>query len=581
MTRHTLLLLPVLLAGCAPARPPAPAPPAAGQDWVEATLARLPLERKVAQMVVGWMGGEYLPHDSDAYDRLRDLVVGRGVGGMLVSIGPPLEVAARLNALQRLADVPLLIAADLERGAGMRLTGGVIPPALQLGGATEFPPALAFGAAGDDGLVRAAARITAVEARAVGIHVNFAPVVDVNSNPANPIINTRSFGEDPAAVGRLAAAYVEGLRAGGMLAVAKHFPGHGDAATDSHLELPIIAADLDRLRSVELVPFRAAVDAGVDGIMSAHIALPRVSGDSVPATLSPRLLRGLLDSELDFRGLVIADQLNMGALVRRYGPAEIPVLAVEAGADVLLIPPDIGVAIDAVVAAVRSGRLAEARIDASVRRILAAKARLALHVERTVALERVPELVGGREGERLAQRVAERALTLVRDRARLVPLPAGRTLLVIYSEEPDAALGRVLERELARARELTVRRIAGSDAALTSLAADAAAYDAVVLAAFVRVVSWRGSVALPEAAARAFGEVAARRPAVLVSFGSPYLLTQAPGIGSYLLAWGFDDASQRAAARALRGELVPPGRLPISIPPHHALGEGARAGGGP
>jgi beta-N-acetylhexosaminidase len=589
MTRLTPVLFPLLLvlpavAVRAPAGPLPPAPAAAraaAEDalWVDSVLAGLTLREKVGQMVMGWMGGEYLPHDSDAYDRLAELVRTQRVGGMLVSVGPPLEVAARLNELQRISGLPLLIAADLERGTGMRLTAWSLPSGLHLGGGIELPPALAFGAAGDPALAREAGLLTAREGRAVGIHMNFAPVLDINSNPANPIINTRSYGEDPDAVARLGTAFAAGLQAGGMLAVAKHFPGHGDADVDSHIDLPLLGADLARLRRVELVPFRAAVAAGIDGVMSAHIALPRVAGDSVPATLSPRLLSGLLRDELGFGGLIVADQLNMGALVRRYGAADIPVRAVEAGADILLIPPDVATAIDAVVAAVRSGRIAEARIDESVRRILHAKARVGLHRSRTVELDAVPAVVGGRAGAALARAVAEAAVTLVRDRDRVVPLPArGRTLLVVYSDEATPGLARVLQQELARGGGVRVVQLSGARPDLAPLL-DAGPADAVVVAAFVRIASGSGTASLPGELAGELRRLAAARRMLLISFGNPYLLSQVPEAGGYLLAWGFDAASQRAAARVLRGELAPRGRLPVSLPPYHRRGESV--GGGP
>jgi beta-glucosidase-like glycosyl hydrolase len=289
------------------------------------------------------------------------------VGGFIVGVGPSYSTASFLNELQGGSKVPLLMTADLEWGPGTRLRG-----------ATVLPINMAIGAAGAPSLAYEAGRITGLEARAAGLHVAYAPVADVNVNPRNPVINTRAYGGDAALVSARVVEFVRGARSAGLLTVAKHFPGHGDTEVDSHIDLPIIHVDRRRADVVELVPFRAAVDAGVAGVMSAHIAFPALAGDSTPATLSHRLMTGLLQEELGFRGLVITDALDMGAIVRRYGKREAAVLALEAGADILLMPPELAPAVEAVVAAVESGRVTESRIDHSVRKLLRAKAELDL-----------------------------------------------------------------------------------------------------------------------------------------------------------------------------------------------------------
>ena len=558
-------------------------PAGSAEAWVDATLERLPLRRKVAQLVVPWMDGAYLAAGSPAYERLRDWVAEQGVGGLIVSIGPPLEVAAKLNMLQELADVPLLVAADVERGPGQRLAGGTaLPWGLELGGGTDFPPIMALGAAADESLAYEVGRITAVEARAVGIHMAFAPVMDVNSNPDNPIINVRSYGEDPRLVARLGAAHIRGLQEHGVLATAKHFPGHGDTSTDSHLGLPVLAVDRARADSVELVPFRAAIEAGVAAVMVAHVAFPALAGDSLPATLSPRLTTGLLRNELGFDGLVVVDALDMGAITTRFGAEEAAVRALEAGADVLLMPVDVAATIDAVVAAVRSGRLSEARIDESVRKLLALKARLGLHERSRVDLERIPYLVGQAEHADVARRIAERSFTLVRDHGHLVPLrphPSRRVLSIVYTDDPDPFAGRVFQRGI-RARFPGARTafITASvhRSELDSLLAAADSADVVLFSPFVRVVSGKGRIAIPEAVAAFVEAIAARRPTLVTSFGNPYLLTQFPSVGTYALAWGQGAAEQEAAVRALTGEAPITGRLPITIPPDHPIGSGIR-----
>ncbi|HLU25409.1 MAG TPA: glycoside hydrolase family 3 N-terminal domain-containing protein [Longimicrobiales bacterium] len=579
----------LVLAGCAGAGVsgvPEPRPEDVAADrWIEETLARLTLRQKIGQLIVPWIGGEYLAVDSDAHDRLREWVQEYGVGGFVVSIGPPLEIAAKLNVLQRLADVPLLIAADMESGPGMRLRGGVVLPyGWDMGGGTRFPPLMALGAVGDERLAYEVGRITAIEARAVGVHMVYAPVVDVNNNPANPIINTRSYGEDPALVSRLAAAHIRGLQEHGLLATAKHFPGHGDTGVDSHIDLPVITVDKERADAVELVPYRAAIEAGVAAVMSAHIAFPALTGDSVPATLSPRLLTGLLREELGFRGLVVTDALDMGGIVRRYGNGEAAVRALQAGADVLLMPPDIGAAVDAVERAVGRGDLTVERIDRSVRKVLAAKAALGLHRERTVDLDRIPEVVGGRAHAALAEEIAARSITAARDRDRLLPIDPGRVrriLSIVYTDDYDPLAGRAFHAELAERLagvEVEVVRLDGRTRpeVLDSLLATAAAADLALVSTFLRVAAWRGEAAVAEPVAAFVERLAAQRPTVVTAFGNPYVVTRFPGAGTHVLAWGQEEVTQRAAARALAGAQPITGVLPISIPPLHTTGAGLR-----
>ena len=553
----------------------------AARRWVDSTLASLDAKGKAGQMVMAWFGGQYMPVDSDAMGAAREVIQGAGVGGVIVSIGHPLALADRLNRFQGMAGVPLLVATDMEQGPGQRLAGGTLLPwGSDLGGGTEFPPVMAIGAAGDPALAYELGRITAVEARAVGIHLDFAPVLDVNNNPANPIINTRSYGQDPRAVARLGTAQIRGLQENGMLATAKHFPGHGDVSGDSHLTPLILRIDSDRADSVELVPFRAAIDAGVAAVMSAHIAFPALAGDSIlPATLSPRMLDSLLVRELGFDGLVVTDALNMGAIVEAFGAAEAAVLALQAGADILLQPADPASAVAALVGAVMDGRVPEARLDRSVRKILETKARVGLHRQRTVDLDAVADRVGGREHAAVARRIAAAGITLARDRAGLVPLrdPSARTLVLTYSDDVDPFAGRAFGAALASGLPRLSRMLIppGAPAAIVdSAAALAGSADRVILVSEVRVRSSKGSVAIEAPVAELFRSIAATRPTILVSFGSPYVIQQVPAVGTYLLGWGRDRASHQAVAAALLGEAPITGRLPIAIPPDLPLGAG-------
>lgn len=555
------------------------------REWVDRTLASLTLEQKIGQMVMPWIGGDYVPADSPEMDRLLGWVERDGIGGVVISVGMPLSYAAKLNALQRRARVPLLVASDMENGPGMRMAGIYsFPHLLAQGGSTEFPSTMAVGAAGSDTLAYGVGRVLAHEARAVGVHVTFGPVLDVNSNPDNPIINTRSYGEDPELVARLASAYIRGARDGGLQTTGKHFPGHGDTEVDSHLALPSIRADSTRLDAVELAPYREVLGpggVGLDGVMTAHIAVVGIEGsEAPPATLSEYFLTDVLRDRLDFRGLIYTDAMTMGAVVNRYGTTEPLLRAVEAGADVLLMPADVGEAIRTVAGAVRAGRLTEARIDASVRRLLEAKARAGLHEARLVDIERVDDAVGIRAHTELAQRIAERSITLARDTRGLVPLAASarRVLLLTYAGANDPIAGRTFAAALrGNGRNVRVVRVDArtTDAELEALRARADSADVVIAATFVAPFEGAGTIGTGGGfAGLVQGLASSGRPVIAVAFGSPYVLRLFPDVPAYLLAWGGQEVSQIAAARALLGQTPITGTLPVSVPPHLQRGEG-------
>jgi beta-N-acetylhexosaminidase len=540
--------------------------------WVEQTLGGLSLRGKVGQLVLPRITVDYMSAESDEHDRLRHWIEELGIGGVVIHAGTPLVLGAKLNMLQRMAAVPLLVTADLEPGP------------LQNATMTRFPPVMGVGATGDPRLAYEVGRITALEARAHGVHVTFAPVVDVNNNPDNPIINTRSYGEDPRRVAEFAIQHMRGLQQHGMLATAKHFPGHGNTSEDSHIELPVLTLDRAAAAEVELVPYEAVIPAGIGAVMTAHIAFPALTGDSVPATLHPKLTSALLRDELGFRGVVFTDALDMGAIVRHYGSGQAAVLAVLAGADGLLqpLPHDVPVVIDAVVAAVERGEIDSARIDASVRRLLAVKHLLGLERERYIELDRIPERVATRSHAAVGQQVAERSITVARDRQRLLPIDparAPRVLSIVYTDEAGGRPGGVLQAALAaRLPGMSALTLDGraSAARLDSVAVQAAAADVVLFSSFVSTRYLKGSVAIAPQVAAFIDQLAGRTPVVVASFGSPYVLAQLPGVGTHVLAWGGEDVSQRAAARALTGEIDVTGTLPINIPPHHAIGDGVR-----
>jgi beta-N-acetylhexosaminidase len=532
----------------------------------------LTLREKAAQLVMPWIAGEYWASDAAAMTAALQ-AVNEGVGGVIVGVGPsPYDIAEKLNTLQRASKLPLLVAADLESGPWMRIRGG-----------TAFPGNMALGATDRELDAYEVGRVIAVEGRAVGIHLDFAPVVDVNNNPRNPIINVRSFGENPQRVAELGAAFIRGLREHGMLSSAKHFPGHGDTGTDSHVALPVITASRARLDSVELVPFRAAIREGTDAVMSAHLAISGLSGEgSPPATLSPFILDTLLRRDLAFQGLIVTDALNMGAIVSRYGASQAAVMALRAGADILLMPADAKATIDAIVDAVARGEVSEARLDSSVARILAAKARVGLFQSRMVDINRIAAAVGSAPDLALAQDISQRSLVLVKDSLGLVPLRSPhrrRVLVVSYGNEAYRDVGGSFSAAVRGAMD-TLRTFrlwpASGPASFDSVRAEAAGAGAIVFLAASQPTAWRpDAVDIPDPVARLIEQLATGgAPLIAVSLGSPYVFAQIPNVPAYIVGWSDTDFIEQALARALLGMAPITGKLPVSLPPSFPAGTG-------
>ena len=586
----------VLLGSCGRAPAPsttAPAPslgahplswstPLSGRDraWVERTLERLSTRERVAQMVMLWVLGDYANVEDSTFVEVRTAVADDRIGGVIMSLGSPIEVAAKVNSLQQLAAVPLLVASDLEPGLGRLVGGTFVPTLMSAGSATIFPSNMAIAATGDPRDALEAGRIIGREARAIGIHLAFAPTVDVNNNPANPVINTRSFGEDPKRVAELAAAFVRGVQSEGVGATAKHFPGHGDTDTDSHLALPVVRSDANRLASVELVPFRASIDAGVVGVMTAHIALPAVGIDSSPATLEPRIVTTLLRDSLGFRGLAVTDALRMQAVGQGYTPEQAAVLAVQAGADILLSPTDVRKTIDAVTAAVEQGTIPAARIDQSARRILELKVRTRAARHAIVSLDSLRSTVGAPAHWAVARDIASRAITLLRDNAPLVPAAReGRIAVVTYAPELDVNAGRAFAGELrSLVPQTMVARIDPSTSMmeLDSLGLRVRGADRIIITTHVRTIEGAGRFAIAPRVAAWIDTLATRESVIVVANGNPYVIAQFPRIGSYMVTYGIDASLERAAARGIAGAAPIVGRAPISLPGFFVAGDGLR-----
>jgi beta-N-acetylhexosaminidase len=569
--------------------------------WADAELKRMTLDEKAGQLISVGINARFLNQESDEFKELRRQVEQNHIGGIILFRGPIYESVHLVNRMQQLSRLPLLISADLESGSGMRFDD-----------ATNLPWNMALGATGNPDYARRQGEVTAREARALGVEQIFAPVADVNNNAGNPVINVRSFGEDPAEVARFVAAFVEGAQNAGVIATAKHFPGHGDTATDSHRGLPVINVARARLDSIELVPFRAAIKSGVGAIMSAHIGLPQIDPTQVsplprdaivrpayaerevfaenavlPGTLSPAILTGLLRKDLGFDGIVVTDALDMSGLTIYFKQDEAAVRAVLAGADMLLKPADPDTVLRGLHAAVQSGRLTEKRIEESARKLLAAKYDLGLVKQRVTPLEEIDRLVAGPEALKLADEVAEHALTLVRDDAGLIRRadgvglrPGARVFNLAITNGDDRLFiaGPFASQmaQLGRRMDTVVLDYRSTEDEIRDALERAQKADVVIASMYGRVRSGAAnSTGLPEQGARVLSALLGKKvPVVGVSFGNPYLLQNFPALQTYVVAYGDMPSLQRAAARALTGQSDVTGRLPISLPGLYPRGTG-------
>jgi beta-N-acetylhexosaminidase len=570
---------------------PSSAHAAKGDKWAEKTLRKLSVEEKIGQVFMIWCRASFLNVEAPEYLQWREDMQKYHVGSFAMTVhvdGPfllrsePYEAAELLNRLQRESKLPLLFAADFERGVATRLQG-----------TTNFPHAMAFGADGKMEDAEAFGRITAQESRAVGVHWNFFPDADVNSNPANPIINTRSFGEDPTQVGDLVTAYIKGAHEAGMLTTVKHFPGHGDTATDSHLGVASVNVDRAHLDSIELPPFRRAIAAGVDSVMVAHVTVPALDSDpNHVATISTAVVSDLLEKQMGFKGLIVTDALDMAGLTHLFANdiGRAAVEAFKAGNDLLLIPADLGASYNSMLKAVQSGEISRQRLDHSVLKLLKLKASLGLNDTRTVDLSAIATSVGKPENIAFGQQVADAAITLVRDNGKVLPLKSKGTskaglpyttkeethnnvVAVLFSDDVRTDSGRAFGREF-RARIPDARviyvdpRMAGGMSDEVLKAVDEA--QTVVAAIYVIPTAGKvgNSVAMADATGTLLQQVldhAAEKTAV-VAMGNPYLASDFPKIENYMCTFSNATVSEVAAIKALFGEIAIRGHLPVTIP---------------
>ncbi len=529
------------------------------------------LDEKLGQMVVVYYWGRFTSKDGASFREVLRHVKENHAGGIMLEArrtpsgierGQVYPSAALVNELQRAAKIPLLVAADFENGTAMRLEEG-----------TSLPSAMAVAATGDAQFAYAAGKITALEARAAGLNWIFAPVCDVNSNPENPIINTRSFGEDPSRVAEFVSQYIRGVQENGAMATAKHFPGHGNVNTDSHISVPVIPGSAEELERIELAPFRAAIAAGVGAVMSGHLAVPALEPErDTPATLSPRIWTDLLRKKMGFEGIGVTDALDMGGVTTIDSAPNVAVRAIRAGADVLLIPPNADAAIAALKQAVASGDLPLARVNEAVLRILRAKAELGLEEVQSIDLKNLTAAFGIQEFRSKAQEIADHGITLIRDGQKILPLNAAkplRILLVIVSGDPDRHPGAALEQELrARVETVETRRVDTHFAPANSVVLPPPeTYDLAIAAVLVRVADRKNTVGLPpDEIAVVKKLLAAGRPVIAASLGNPYLVSQFPEAKTWIAGFGTQDSVQRAMIHAIFGQIANRGQLPVSVP---------------
>ncbi|MDI6803426.1 MAG: glycoside hydrolase family 3 N-terminal domain-containing protein [Bacteroidota bacterium] len=548
-------------------------------DWVEEILNRLTIEEKVGQMIMPRSTGYFVNTESDEYNKMLHLAKNRKVGGFCFFQGDVYATAVTINKLQEISDVPLLISADFERGGPMRIRR-----------MTPFPEAMAVGATRNSELAFQMGKIVAAESRAIGVHINFAPVADVNNNPLNPVINTRSYGESPQLVADIASAYAAGMQANGLVATAKHFPGHGDTDVDSHYDLPVLNVSRDRLNQVELYPFKKLIDKGVMGVMTAHLAVSAFDGKKrIPASLSKNITTDLLQNELGFKGLIITDALEMKGVTKAYNVSDAAIRSVESGADILLLPPDEDAAIDAILNAIKKGKISQARIDSSVRKILAVKQWLKLDENKLVDVNKISEVVSSPEHWKIAKEISQVSITVVKNESAIPINPRKNTLALIISDtddyrtdinrsgnaNPNERAGDYFIGEL-RARSNKIKSIRLSprsnqmdfDAALSQ----ARASDVVICALFVKIRTRTNPYGLSQNLIDFINSISSTKgngrtaKHILITFGNPYTVGVLKNSDAVVFAYSDTELTTEAVAEILFGEIKAKGELPVTIP---------------
>ena len=527
-------------------------------QWIEDIVERLTLRRKIAQLISSRVLSYYVSSDSDEYQNAVRLVSELGIGGITFFQGNVTGQVLYTNLLQAEAEIPLLVAQDAENGIGMRLPD-----------ATVLPHMMAVGASGKSANAYDATSLIAAEANAMGVHHVFAPVADVNNNPANPIINIRSFGARVEEVSEFVTSAVRGLQDNRVIATAKHFPGHGDTAVDTHLSLAVLPFGRKRLDELELVPFRAAIKEGVRSIMVGHLSVPELDPSGLPASLSREVVTGLLRDEMGFDGLVVTDALDMQAITNTYGAGEAAVLAIEAGVDMLLLVSDEHEAVDAIEHAVKSGRVSQETIDSALRRVLTEKVWCGITTPPIISMESVSNTVASRKHLETSRRIALDAMCRADSIEGPIRTQSNNTLVIPFVDDACHGYGQVLQSELAKSVSglqttpgISVDNIDVRREGVLDSARDA---DSIVVAVFLRVRSYSGSITLSQDIVSMIKEIIeSTSNCTLISFGSPYLLEAVEHEGIAKLAtFSTAPASEWAAAQILLGRAECNGVSPV------------------
>ncbi|MFQ6612336.1 MAG: glycoside hydrolase family 3 N-terminal domain-containing protein, partial [Fidelibacterota bacterium] len=556
-TRLTFILL-IFVIGCA-----GPGQFWFQQTWAERTLKKLTLREKIAQMMVYNMNMQFLNQDSKQWKEIQELLATDGIGHLHIWFGDVGSSLTLLNEIQSRSKIPVLVNADIENGIGRRFSSG-----------TQLPPLMAVAATGDPQNAYEAARIAALEGRSVGIQLNFSPVMDVNNNPQNPIINTRSFGEDPNTVSTFGTQFIAGLKENGMLSTAKHFPGHGDTETDSHTALAEIPSDSARLWSVELQPFRTAVDAGVDLIMVAHLTAPDYQPHAEePATMSHFWIQDILKNRLHFKGAIVTDAMTMGGITKNYSDDYALIHAINAGCDIIIQNHNFRKAVDIVERAVHSGLISETRIDSAALKTLELKEKVGLNHLNHVSMDFARKNLGTTRHRKTARQVASQAITLVKNQGKVFPLnpQEGDTLYVVDLYDYDnnhreSQTTLILKQGWPSVRTFQIDKSDSLEMvnALINTIPDGAI---VIVNAFVNPVAYKDEIFIPETEANFLHQLNKKTDRVLLSsFGNPYIIQQFPETPVYFCAYLNSGLMNRALAEAIMGKNPIEGQLPVSIP---------------
>lgn len=543
-----------------------------GDVDIDSLMKKMSLREKIGQLFVTYANGYFLNEDSDAYYELMEKVRKYQVGGIIFNSGNIYGQAVLHNKLQRASKLPLWITQDMEFGAAMRVQRS-----------TYITPAMGIAATQNPEYAYWAGKITAREAKALGVDQIFAPVLDVNNNPDNPVINVRSFSGDPQTVSTFGNAFINGVQSEGVVSTAKHFPGHGDTDVDSHLSLPVINHGYSRLDTLELVPFKAAIDSGISSIMSAHIAFPKISGSNgTPGTLDENILDRILLDSLNFKGMVVTDGLEMRGISSRYSPGETVVKALNAGADLMLLSPDEITAINEIEQAVQLGRITEERIDHSVRKLLEWKKQHGLFRYRMVDLNQLSDKVNTREHQLIADEIARKSITLIKNEKNILPLRPYKypnIMVLSIADDISGETGTYFAEQLREYHPNVTFHVYDrrtSEEEKRKIMDDAREADLIVFGSFIYVRSAQPMQLSTEQFDFLKKLADGDKPSLLVAFGNPYIVRDLSRTDAQVMAWSARNDQVRNTVPALFGASSINGKMPINIPGYSKIGDGIK-----